>query len=55
MVFLLFHICHYMKVMYKNLEKIEGAEAHSTYIVPRNDLEVFNNLRINLTSESELY
>ena len=36
-----------------NLDKLNGAEAHSTYIVPRQDLEVFNNLKINLTSEAE--
>lgn len=36
-----------------NLNKLNGSEAHSTYIVPRRDLEVFNNLKINLTSEAE--
>lgn len=36
-----------------NFDKLNGAEAHSTYIVPRRDLEVFNNLKINLTSEAE--
>ena len=39
----------------KNLDKLRGCEAHSTYIVPRSDLELFNNLGINLTSETEFY
>ena len=39
----------------KNLDKLKGCEAHSTYIVSRNDLEIFNNLSINLTSEADFY
>lgn len=39
----------------KNLDKLRGCEAHSTYIVSRSDLEVLNSLGINLTSETEFY
>ena len=39
----------------KNLDKLKGCEAHSTYIVSRNDLEIFNNLQVNLTSEADFY
>lgn len=39
----------------KNLDKLRGCEAHSTYIVSRGDLELFNNLGINLTSETDFY
>lgn len=39
----------------KNLDKLRGCEAHSTYMVSRNDLELFNSLGINLTSETEFY
>ena len=38
-----------------NLEKLKGCEAHSTYIVSKNDLELCNSLGINLTSETEFY
>lgn len=38
-----------------NLKKLEGCEAHSTYIVQNGDLKSLKSLKINLTCESEFY
>jgi uncharacterized protein (UPF0371 family) len=35
------------------LDKLEGAEAHATYIVQNGDKRIFKELKINLTCESE--
>lgn len=39
----------------KNLYKLEGCEAHSTYIVQNGDAKGLNRLKINLTCESDFY
>ncbi len=38
-----------------SIKKLEGCEAHSTYIVQNGDLKTLNNLKINVTCESEFY
>lgn len=38
-----------------NIKKLEGCEAHATYIVHNGDLKALKNLKINLTCESEFY
>ena len=39
----------------KNLSKLEGCEAHSTYIVQNGDANALKSLKINLTCESDFY
>lgn len=39
----------------KNLSKLEGCEAHSTYIVQNGDAKSLKSLKINLTCESDFY
>ena len=38
-----------------NLKKLNNCEAHSTYIIEGNDLNVLKSLRINVTSEPQFY
>ena len=37
----------------KSISKLEGCEAHSTYIVQNGDLKSLHKLKINLTCEAE--
>ena len=39
----------------KNLNKLEGCEAHSTYIVQNGDANALKSLKINLTCESDFF
>jgi uncharacterized protein (UPF0371 family) len=39
----------------KNIKKLEGCEAHSTYIVQNGDSKALKGLKINLTCEAEFY
>ncbi len=39
----------------KNLNKLSGMEAHSTYIIKNGDLNILRNLNINITCESNFY
>lgn len=38
----------------KNLDKLKSAEAHSTYIVEKSEINVLNGLGINLTCEAKM-
>ena len=38
-----------------NIKKLEGCEAHSTYIVQDGELKSLKGLKINLTCESDYY
>ncbi|MBR5266548.1 MAG: DUF1846 family protein, partial [Clostridia bacterium] len=39
------------KLAYEQLEKLKGAEAHSTVMLSQVDLDVYRKLGINLTCE----
>ena len=39
----------------KNLKKLEGCEAHSTYIVQNGDANAIKSLKINITCESDFF
>ena len=38
----------------KNLELLHGAEAHSTYIIEKSEMNVLKSLGINLTCEARI-
>ena len=38
----------------KNLEKLSGAEAHATYIIEKNEMDILKSLGVNLTCEAML-
>ena len=38
----------------KNTDKLHGAEAHSTYIIEKNEMKVLKSFGINLTCEAKM-
>lgn len=44
-----------IEVAISNLDKLKGCEAHSTHILRNDELNIFKNLKINITSEPEFY
>jgi uncharacterized protein (UPF0371 family) len=43
-----------VKKILENLDKLEGAELHSTHLIPDDEMIILSNLGINATSGTEL-